>query len=80
MKVTLEPTPEMWDGNINGVTVPFRIWAGQTEGGIKIEAYVFAITPNVGEDEERFRAELPNFMVPARDIADIGTDPKDYKE
>jgi len=70
MTVTLEPTPEMWLAPINGTRVPLRVWRGTTSGGLAIEAHVLAITPanKDASATEALRAELPPFMVRARDL------------
>lgn len=64
----------MYDAPINGVLVPVRIWSGTTAGGVPIEAYVLAITPNEETDVARLKAELPPFMSPAREkyTIDVG--------
>jgi hypothetical protein len=72
MHIKIEPTPELYNGPINGVEIPLRIWKGRTEGGVEIEAYVLAITPNNAQDWERLRVELPEFMVRARQAFAIG--------
>lgn len=71
MKATLEPTSELYEAPINGVRVPVRIWKGLTEGGVRIEAYVLSITPDNSEDSNRLRDELPDFMVPSRQMYNI---------
>jgi hypothetical protein len=73
MKATLSPTPEMYVPVINGSPVPTRVWRGTTEGGVPIEAYVLAIVPDPADDEThaRLRAELPEFMRPARETFHI---------
>lgn len=70
MKMTIEPTPEMYDASVNGQRVPVRIWKGTTEGGVPVEAYVLAIVP--GEDgAEQLQKELPVFMRPSREAYTI---------
>jgi len=73
MKATIEPTPEMFDAPINGVAIPLRIWKGQTEAGIAIEAYVLSITPDNDLDRDLLRAELPEYMRPSRETFAIDT-------
>lgn len=72
MWVKLEPTPEIFEAVVNGATVPLRIWAGQTGGGVPIEAYILSITPNDPADSPTLKAELPLFMGPSRQAFAIG--------
>jgi hypothetical protein len=39
MKITIEPTRELYNARINDATVPVRMWRGRTADGIEIEAY-----------------------------------------
>ena len=66
MKITLEPTPEIYRGPINGVEVPMRIWKGFTEDGIPVEAYVLSITPDNKSDVTKFEDLLPPYMIRSR--------------
>lgn len=71
--ITVEPTPELWPGQINGChpPIPFRVWRGFTNDGIQIEAYVLAIVPVNDADAERLKQARPAFMTPARDAFNI---------
>jgi len=71
MRIEIEPTPELYDAPINGVTVPVRIWRGFTDNGAAIEAYVLSITPNSEEDQVKLKAGLPFFMAPSRNMYQI---------
>jgi hypothetical protein len=73
MNIVIEPTPEMFEAHINGAVIPVRIWAGRTQGGIPIEAYVLSITPNDSDDVAGLRAELPSYMKPSRETFSIDT-------
>jgi len=57
MRITLEPTPEMFDAPINGVKVPTRVWKGRTDSGLEIEAYILSIVPENETDAELLRIE-----------------------
>ncbi len=72
MKINIEPTPELYNAPINGVSVPVRIWRGFTDNGIAIEAYVLSITPDDEGEHEKLKAALPFFMVPSRTLYRIG--------
>ena len=73
-EIYVKPTPEQHTFTINGVDVPLRVWVGQTSGGLPVEVYVLAIVPDPATPElaDRLRAELPPFMLPARDVYYIG--------
>jgi hypothetical protein len=36
MKITIEPTRELYNARINDTTVPVRMWCGRAEDGIEI--------------------------------------------
>jgi hypothetical protein len=59
MKITIEPTRELYNARINDATVPVRMWRGRTEDGIEIEAYLLAIAPAVDADAERLQQQYP---------------------
>jgi hypothetical protein len=69
--MTIEPTPEVYEVPVNGVKVPMRVWHGYTAGGVEVEAYVFSIVPEHGEQTKSLRAELPEFMRPTREVCKI---------
>jgi hypothetical protein len=71
MKVTIEPTPELYQAPINGVKVPVRVWRGVDDRGNPMDVYVLSIVPDDGVDLEQFRAGLPDFMVPSRQLYEI---------
>lgn len=72
MKIMIEPSDEIYTANINGADVPTRVWRGITLGGVAITAYILSIVPNDAEhDLERFKAELPPFMKPSREVFDV---------
>lgn len=67
MKITLQPIDEMFDfPNTDGSTIPCRIWAGKTDKGTEIEAYVLSIVPI--DETSDLKNELPEFMRPSREI------------
>lgn len=73
--LAINPTPEIWTATINDVKVPLRVWTGRTRGGAMVDVYVLSIVPEAeaGTDAyARFRAELPEFMKPARDTFKVG--------
>jgi hypothetical protein len=70
MKMTIYPTPEIWNAPINGVQVPVRVWIGETDSGIRVEAYVLSIVPLNPSD----KLAVPDFMVKSRDMFSIAVD------
>lgn len=73
MKITIEPTVELFDVPlVDGRTVPTRVWNGVTDKGIPVTAYVFSITCRE-KDLEAFQQEVPGFMVRSRDLHEIDT-------
>lgn len=73
MKITIEATAEIFEAPINGTKVPVRVWTGQTEGGIGIEAYVLSIVPKEPLDHARMASELPGCMRPSSQMFTIDT-------
>ena len=59
MKITIEPTREVYNVRINDTTVPVRMWRGRTDDGIEIEAYLLAIAPASEGDLEALRKQFP---------------------
>jgi hypothetical protein len=59
MKITIEPTRELYNARINDTVVPVRMWRGQTNDGIEIEAYLLAIAPVSAANGERLRKKFP---------------------
>lgn len=80
MRIDIEPTPEMYEAPINGVSVPVRIWHGFTENGVAIEAYVIAITPDYPEDAAKLEMEMPFFMVRSQQMYQIDVFVKDVSD
>jgi hypothetical protein len=74
MEVKLRPTREMFNVPANGANVPTRIWMGETQAGVGIEAYILSIVPVRGEDVSRLQEELPGFMRPTREVMRIDTE------
>lgn len=49
MKVTLENTTKIVDIVINGLAVPARVWQGETEDGIPVQAFITRIAPEISK-------------------------------
>jgi hypothetical protein len=63
MKITIEPTREIYNAPINDTIVPVRMWRGRTEDGIEIEVYILAIAPAQDADVEQIRRQFPTGSV-----------------
>lgn len=53
----------------DGTSAPGRVWDGELEDGTKIEAYVYAITPNDPEDADKLQNMILGYQekaTPAR--------------
>ena len=77
MKVTIEPTPEIVQIEINGVEVPLRIYRGLSEGGVPMDVYVLSIVADDGYHEQ-LKAEVPSYMQPTSDSMSIGVPPSEH--
>lgn len=65
MRITIEPTPELYK-TPNGTTT--RVWRGQLDGmPNKCTVYVYAVTPDKGH-EKLFELNRPDYMKPTRDM------------
>jgi len=58
MKVTLESTTKIVELNVNGQTVPARVWEGRTAHGIRCHAYITRIAVHEDDDATEFDREL----------------------
>jgi hypothetical protein len=50
MKVTLESTTKIVQLEIDGRSVPARVWQGETENGVPVHAFITRIVPEVRLD------------------------------
>jgi len=63
MKITIEPTDELYESPIDGKPM-CRIWKGTTDKGTAIKAYVFSIVP--ADRGKTLEFEIPQFMKRSR--------------
>lgn len=47
MKITLESTTRVINLEVDGVSVPARIWEGTTEGGVPCFAFITRVAPSI---------------------------------
>jgi hypothetical protein len=77
MKVTLESTTKVVQLEIDGRTVPARIWEGTTEGGIPCFAFITRIAPSIpepqltAEQDAEFQRDLKQQKAPTPAIGAI---------
>lgn len=57
MKVVLEATRKLVTLVVDGADVPARVWQGQTESGIPVQAFITRIAPEIPRSDPR-HAEL----------------------
>lgn len=50
MKITLEPTPEIFDLSAD---LKARVWRGETDKGVPLVAYVAMVSPTLAPDDPR---------------------------
>lgn len=58
MDVTLHSTDAIVELQINGTTVPARVWEGITAKGIRCHAYITRIAVHRSDDAEEFDRDL----------------------
>lgn len=71
MKLQIHSTSKVVEFNINGATVPARIWEGTTESGVPVHCFITRIAPTIPKDDPRqseFEKELLEQEAPSADI------------
>jgi hypothetical protein len=73
MKITLESTTKLVTLDVDGASVPARIWEGVTEGGIAVHCYVTFICVRSDDDTTAFEREFVERhpRLPSPDLAGI---------
>lgn len=78
MKITIENTPKIIELVIDGHSVPARVWQGETEGGIPVQAFITRIAPeipksdpNIGVLTAEFERELKRCTDPRQTVEAI---------
>jgi len=64
MKITIENTEQLVDVVVRGVSVPARLWVGETESGIKVQVLVTRIAVPLGDNQVQFQKELSETAAP----------------
>ena len=50
MKITIESTAKVVTLEFGSCSVPARVWQGQTESGIPVQAFITRIAPEISRD------------------------------
>lgn len=53
MRITIESTTKLVELVVDGCTVPARVWQGQTESGIPVQAFITRISPEIPQSHPR---------------------------
>lgn len=61
MKITLESTTAITHLEINGASVPARMWQGETDDGIPVQAFITRIQPMVLKTDPEIDAKTADF-------------------
>lgn len=51
MKITIESTPKIVELVVNGATIPARVWQGETDSGIPVQAFITRIAPEIAKSD-----------------------------
>lgn len=71
MEIQLKSTTKMVELDVGGVTVPARIWEGNTENGTPCHAYITRIACSLDEDQSEFERDLQEHDAPSAVIEAI---------
>lgn len=71
MKITLESTTQITEITdiATGVAVPARLWEGETDSGVRVQALITRIVPDPKADSSQFDRELKLQRSPSTDFA-----------
>lgn len=73
MKITIENTSKIVLLNLNGGEVPARVWQGQTESGIPVQAFITRIAPEIPQSDPDIDAKTVEFEMELTRCADPRT-------
>lgn len=69
MKITIESTSKVVQLEIDGVSVPARIWQGKTDSGVPVQCYVTRICPEIETTDSRLPKMIAQFERELRIVA-----------
>ena len=69
MKVQLESTTKVVWLHENGERMEARVWEGESESGIPIQAFIVRVSTPEDADASQFEAELKECRKPSPDVA-----------
>lgn len=61
MKITIESTDKLVTLVFSGEDVPARVWQGETELGIPVQAFITMISPEIPESDPNFKRLTVDF-------------------
>lgn len=67
MRIIVESTGTLVSFDVEGVSIPARIWQGETDSGIPVQVYVTRLAPEIPPDDprqEQFQRELQEQAAP----------------
>lgn len=53
MKITIESTSKIVELVVNVASVHARVWQGETESGVPVQAYITRIAPEISKSDPR---------------------------
>lgn len=71
MKLILESTDKLVNLQIDGATVPARVWQGETGLGIPVHAFITRVAVRSDQDATEFARDLEEHATPRPDVAGI---------
>jgi hypothetical protein len=71
MEVSLKSTTKIVEIVVNGVSIPARVWCGETANGVACHAYITRIAVARDEDASEFEADLKEHTAPTPEVAAI---------
>lgn len=70
MKIIIENTPKIVTLQINGTTVPARVWQGQTATGIPVQCFITRIAPEIPKTDPQIEELTAEFEADLKRMAD----------
>ena len=74
MRITIESTATVVSFDVEGMSIPARIWQGETDSGIPVHVFVTRLAPEIPPDDprqEQFQLELEERAAPRETVRAI---------
>ena len=68
MKLTIESTTKLVEIQVNGASVPARIWEGHTASGIPVHCFITRVAVHKDLDASQFENELQEHSPPTAEV------------